>query len=106
MILEFKKQSVECIQSDRNAKVKYVIQSALYKVTESCDWDIEVQDEILSHNGINLYSYEFNCKRTVAYEVNSKRREYKTLSFKISSEDITLKELFTQAVIEVRRCQK
>ena len=104
MILCFGKEKVDSIQEDRASKMKFAIQSALYKVTGSCDWSIDICDEVTTHKGNSLYELDVKTKRTVAVEMNSMKREYREISFKIVSEALTMKELFIQSVIEVRKC--
>lgn len=106
MILSFGKEKVDSIQKDRTAKMKFAVQAALYKVTGACDWNINIEDEVMGHKGNILYQLDIFAKRAVCLEINSGKREYRHCEFRVVSEALSMRELFTLSVIEIRKCQK
>lgn len=103
MILEFCRQRIESIQEDRMVKVRFAIQAAFYKATGSCDWQISIADDVINHCGQHFYDLQVYCRRSRSLDLESGKREYQDLKFNIVGEELTLKDVFVEAVGEIRK---
>ena len=103
MILEIGPQTLETIQKDSAVKIRFAIVCALYKALGTCDWEIKLKWKRTKHQDMVFDEIHVKAHRTKSYELQTKKRHIEKIAFEINGEELTILDVFNEAVGEVRK---